>query len=300
MGAGDAAPRRGAHRRKRPRRALPGLMLHQDGSSHEWVPGRWRDLIVDHGRCDQRYLLGLLLAEEGTMSSFQGVSECDPGQGPVRSLYADRASHYWNTAGGDPGRTRPRVELLARGNGALGACSAPCRSASPGAQARRVHRHGRGQPLPQGGLPATTQRPLRDPGHGGPPAPPSSPARSTTSCASTRNALPPTTTRCAAWHFCDPRRPPPPVRQGQGPVDEYPDGTMAVFHGPRCLARTPMANLSTASASRGRVTRFDATDRRPVDSVEIPYIQERSTHMVHKPVLRMFSDSILEPLRRVD
>ena len=41
-----AAPRRGAHRRKRPRRALPGMMLHQDGSSHEWVPGRWWDLIV--------------------------------------------------------------------------------------------------------------------------------------------------------------------------------------------------------------------------------------------------------------
>ena len=40
------APRRGAHRRKRPRRALPGVMLHQDGSRHEWVPGRWRDLIV--------------------------------------------------------------------------------------------------------------------------------------------------------------------------------------------------------------------------------------------------------------
>ncbi len=33
------APRRGAHRRKRPRRPLPGMMLHQDGSSHEWVPG---------------------------------------------------------------------------------------------------------------------------------------------------------------------------------------------------------------------------------------------------------------------
>ena len=41
-----AAPMRGAHRRKRPRRALPGMMLHQDGSSHAWVPGRWWDLIV--------------------------------------------------------------------------------------------------------------------------------------------------------------------------------------------------------------------------------------------------------------
>ena len=49
-----AAPRRGAHRRKRPRRALPGMMLHQDGSSHEWVPGRWWDLIptvIDQNPC---------------------------------------------------------------------------------------------------------------------------------------------------------------------------------------------------------------------------------------------------------
>src|SRR5512132_1182299 len=33
------APRRGAHRRKRPRRPMEGMMLHQDGSRHEWVPG---------------------------------------------------------------------------------------------------------------------------------------------------------------------------------------------------------------------------------------------------------------------
>ena len=40
------APRRGAHRRKRPRRPVVGMMLHQDGSSHEWVAGQWWDLIV--------------------------------------------------------------------------------------------------------------------------------------------------------------------------------------------------------------------------------------------------------------
>ena len=40
------APRRGAHRRKRPRRPMAGMMLHQDGSSHEWVGGKRWDLIV--------------------------------------------------------------------------------------------------------------------------------------------------------------------------------------------------------------------------------------------------------------
>lgn len=39
------APQRGAHRRRRERASLPGMMLHQDGSTHEWVPGKKWDLI---------------------------------------------------------------------------------------------------------------------------------------------------------------------------------------------------------------------------------------------------------------
>ena len=31
------APRRSAHRKKRPRRPLVGMMLHQDGSRHAWL-----------------------------------------------------------------------------------------------------------------------------------------------------------------------------------------------------------------------------------------------------------------------
>ena len=56
-----AAPRRGAHRRKRPRRALPGMMLHQDGSRHEWTPGRQWDLIVtlDDATSEKRRCLQL-------------------------------------------------------------------------------------------------------------------------------------------------------------------------------------------------------------------------------------------------
>ena len=92
-----AAPMRGAHRRKRPRRALPGMMLHQDGSSHEWVPGRWWDLIVTMDDATSDIYSAFFVAEEGTMSSFQGVSEAIRAKGLFCSLYADRASHYWNT-----------------------------------------------------------------------------------------------------------------------------------------------------------------------------------------------------------
>jgi len=35
------AAKRGVHRKRRERAPLPGMMLHQDGSNHEWVPARY-------------------------------------------------------------------------------------------------------------------------------------------------------------------------------------------------------------------------------------------------------------------
>ena len=68
------APCRGRHRRKRERRALPGMMLHQDGSSHEWLPGKWWDLIVTMDDATSEIYSAFFVEEEGTMSSFEGVS----------------------------------------------------------------------------------------------------------------------------------------------------------------------------------------------------------------------------------
>ncbi len=91
------APRRGAHRRRRPRRALPGMMLHQDGSTHEWVPGRWWDLIVTMDDATSDIHSAFFVEEEGTMSTFQGLCEVVSSKGLFCALYADRASHYWHT-----------------------------------------------------------------------------------------------------------------------------------------------------------------------------------------------------------
>ena len=39
--------KRGVHRRRRPRRPLPGMLLHIDGSQHRWFQDeRWYDLLV--------------------------------------------------------------------------------------------------------------------------------------------------------------------------------------------------------------------------------------------------------------
>jgi transposase len=102
------APRRGAPRKKRPRKPLPGMMLHQDGSPHEWVPGcRW-DLIVTLDDATNHIYSAFFVEEEGTLSSLRGLQEVIETQGLFSSLYTDRGSHYWYTeaAGGRVDKTR--------------------------------------------------------------------------------------------------------------------------------------------------------------------------------------------------
>jgi transposase len=107
-GAVTRALRRGAHRKKRPRKPLPGMMLHQDGSTHEWVPDCQWDLIVTLDDATTEIYSAFFVDEEGTMSSFQGVREVIETQGLFSSLYADRGTHYWHTekAGGQVDKTR--------------------------------------------------------------------------------------------------------------------------------------------------------------------------------------------------
>ena len=103
------APRRGAHRRKRPRRPMAGMMLHQDGSSHEWVAGQWWDLIVTLDDATSEIYSGFFVPEEGTMSTFRALGEVIAANGLFCSLYADRGSHYWHTpeAGGKVDKDNP-------------------------------------------------------------------------------------------------------------------------------------------------------------------------------------------------
>jgi hypothetical protein len=78
------------------------MMLHQDGSTHEWVPGKRWDLIVTMDDATSEHYSMFFVDEEGTQSSFQGVHEVIVQHGLFASLYTDRGSHYWNTpeAGG--------------------------------------------------------------------------------------------------------------------------------------------------------------------------------------------------------
>lgn len=103
------ASRRGAHRRKRPRRPLPGMMLHQDGSRHQWVPGQWWDLIVTMDDATGEIYSAFFVEEEGTASTFIALQEVIAARGLFCSLYTDRAAHYWTTpeAGGKVDKSNP-------------------------------------------------------------------------------------------------------------------------------------------------------------------------------------------------
>lgn len=93
---------KGIHRKQRPRAPYVGMMLHQDGSRHEWVPGKLWDLIVTMDDATNKHYSMFFIEEEGTKSSFQGINDVIKDNGVFASLYTDRGSHYWNTpeAGG--------------------------------------------------------------------------------------------------------------------------------------------------------------------------------------------------------
>lgn len=92
------AKRRGAHRRKRERRPLPGMLVFQDGSPHAWLAeGPPLDLIATLDDATSRILSLFLVEEEGTASSFRGLSETIAAHGLFSSFYTDRGSHYFYT-----------------------------------------------------------------------------------------------------------------------------------------------------------------------------------------------------------
>ncbi len=101
-GAVEPSVRKGAHRKRRERSPWPGMLLHQDGSSHQWVSGQEWDLIVTMDDATSEHYSMFFCAEEGTHSSLVGVREVIEQRGLFCSLYTDRGSHYWNTpeAGG--------------------------------------------------------------------------------------------------------------------------------------------------------------------------------------------------------
>jgi transposase len=100
QGAGLVAKRhkRGPHRRRRPRRPLPGMLLHIDGSKHRWLnDDRWYDLIVILDDATSEIYYAQLVEEESTRTVMAGLREVIEKQGLFCALYSDRGSHFFVT-----------------------------------------------------------------------------------------------------------------------------------------------------------------------------------------------------------
>ena len=111
QGAGLVARgrKRGVHRKRRARRPLPGMLLHIDGSRHQWFQDeRWYDLIVILDDATNEIYYAQLVEEESTATVMAALREVVERKGVFCALYSDRGSHFWQTpkAGGkvDPHR----------------------------------------------------------------------------------------------------------------------------------------------------------------------------------------------------
>jgi len=100
QGAGLVAKRhkRGTHRRRRPWRPMPGMLLHIDGSKHRWLnDDRWHDLIVILDDATSEIYYAQLVEEESTRTVMAGLREVIENEGVFCALYSDRGSHFFVT-----------------------------------------------------------------------------------------------------------------------------------------------------------------------------------------------------------
>ena len=97
QGAGLVARerQRGVHRKRRPRRPLPGMLLHIDGSRHRWFQDeRWYDLIVILDDATSEIYYAQLVEEESTVTVMAGLKEVIERKGVFCALYSDRGPRW--------------------------------------------------------------------------------------------------------------------------------------------------------------------------------------------------------------
>jgi transposase len=141
--------KRGVHRQRRPRRPLPGMLLHIDGSRHRWLGDeRWHDLIVVLDDATSEIYYAQLVEEESTPTVMTALREVIERQGLFCALYSDRGSHFWLTPKAGEAVDPERVTQVGRALRELGVRMIP--AYSPQARGRSERNFGTWQGrLPQ-------------------------------------------------------------------------------------------------------------------------------------------------------
>ena len=255
----ERARRRGAHRRKRERKPCEGMMLHQDGSRAAWLAGQPPlDLIVTMDDATSTIYSAFLVEEEGTASTFQALLEVFTAHGLPSSLYTDRGSHYFYTPKADGPVDKERLTQVGRALKHLGIEHIPAYSPEARGRSERMFGTLQDRLIKELKLAGITEmesanRLIREvylPAHNArfakAAALPESafvaadPAQLPRPCACKRSAWWPATTPSPMTAYgCN--CPQSPARahyvKAHVRVREYPDGSLAVFHGPRAIAR---------------------------------------------------------------
>ena len=151
QGAGLVARRRkrGPHRRRRPRRPLPGMLLHIDASKHRWFQDdRYYDLIVVLDDATSEIYYAQLVEEESTRTVMAALREVIQTKGLFCALYSDRASHFFVTPKAGEPVDKSRLTQVGRALKELGIQMIP--AYSPQARGRSERNFGTWQGrLPQ-------------------------------------------------------------------------------------------------------------------------------------------------------
>ena len=255
----ERAKRRGAHRRKRPRRPLPGMMLHQDGSRHAWLGGQPAlDLIVTLDDATSAILSAFLVEEEGTASTFRALREVFERHGLPLSLYTDRGAHYFHTADADEKAGRAGLTQVGRALEHLGVEHIAAYSPQARGRSERAFHtlqdrltkelalagiatiRGR-QRLHPRCLHPRSQCPLRHRGRTGRHRLRRDPRRRSGRGSVRSGGATGRQRQLRAFKTLKLQIPESPLRahfvKARVKVRQYPDGTHAVFHGQRCLGR---------------------------------------------------------------
>jgi hypothetical protein len=284
----ERAKRRGAHRRKRERKPCEGMMLHQDGSRHGWLDGQAPlDLIVTMDDATSTVYSAFLVEEEGTASTFLGLFETFVAHGLPCALYTDRGSHYFYTDKAGEAVDKDRLTQVGRALDRLGVEHIP--AYSPEARGRSERMFGTLQDrlvkeLKHAGLrniEAANQwiREVYLPRHNARFAKPAAlPEKAfvaadpkllretlcieeervvgrdnTVAYAGLKLQLPESRLRA---HYVKAR-----VK-----VRQYPDGSLAVLHGPRCLCRYDQEGRQRAAPTQSSLAACSTPSRRGLET----------------------------------
>ena len=286
----DRARRRGAHRRKRERKPCEGMMLHQDGSRAAWLADQpMLDLIVTMDDATSTIYSAFLVEEEGTASSFRGLLETFSGKGLPSSLYTDRGSHYFYTAKAGEKVDKVRLTQVGRALQRLGIEHIPAYSPQARGRSERMFSTLQDR-LPKelklagiGGieaanrfiaavyLPAHNARFARPPEIADSAFVAADPAQlaeilcveeervvgrdNTVVFGRLRLQLPQSRLRHHYVKAC--------VK-----VRQYPDGSLAVFHGPRCIGRYDAEGQEIATPTDPSLAPCSTRSRRGLESLQ--------------------------------